>query len=89
MAESRQIIHVDMDAFYAVCPMYPIVDKTIRNRNALLAMFIITVAVWSAAVPKEYVSGKCDTTGQTILLRTWETGEASLTMGVLQGRVFV
>jgi hypothetical protein len=89
MAKNRQIIHVDMDAFYAVCPMYPIVIKAAYNRNALLAMFIITVAIWSAIVPKEYVSGKCDATGQTILLRTWDTGEASLTVGVLQGRVFV
>ena len=59
------------------------------NRNALLAMYEITMAVWPAIVPKEYVDRKCETVGQTILLRTWDTGEASLTVGVLQGRVFV
>lgn len=42
MSESYQLIHVDMDAFYAACPMYPIVAKVMRNRNASLAMFIIT-----------------------------------------------
>ena len=89
MGQTRQIIHVDMDAFYAVCPMYPIVSKATHNRNASLATFLITVAVWSAIVPKEYVGSKCETVGQRILLRTWDTGEASLTMGVLQGRVFV
>ena len=52
-------------------------------------MYEITMAVWPAIVPKEYVDRKCETVGQTILLRTRDTGEASLTVGVLQGRVFV